>query len=928
MIETRLAAALARLNGLSGSISRDLPRKIEWIKKELVSIQSLLQDAVFKSENGDEDAKQWVKEVNEACYQIEDVADDVEQVEEARRRREGNFFKQCIDLPGEMIVIHEIVSHTDNIIFAMREISDAGKQRYAASTPLNEDEVNRYQEETSRYSFAKPCLNDETTKEVVGFESEFKHVVSLLTDPEKKDRTVISLVGIDGLGKTTLAKKVYDSEEIRENFQIAAWVVAPPPRKGKCSTTIDLLNNLLKELLGLGFGQKSYNNTTEITTNNLEKMQEKETIEKIRELLKPRKYLIVLDDISYLNAETWSEIQQVFPNSENESRILVTTPNLEMVKPEQEEEPFPFLHTVELRLLSDEESWEFLKSNIFQSSIDDNNLSLIDELEPLGRTIANSCRGFPLALVLLSGLLSNNLNYNSWSDIADEIDRESMPCEEKLCQKVLFLHQNNLPNTYVKSCFHYIASFPENSLISTSKLFKLWIAERLIPHNPKCTFEQTAHEYLVVLIERRLVQVAEKNGSTGRVKKIRIHGILHRWCIGQAQKSGFFDIVENDSTEMEGNCYSNSNCVFVKDNNILLDNTFVESLYNPRSIVASSVEVHELKQQACNKLHSLRVFELENSHFKNWNKLEEAFLKMRHLRYLGLRKANIWGDASFMRNLTQLQTFDGRGPFITNILPEFWNIGTLRNVYLTGNIVPTVTSHVVQSLHKLYLDLHIPSTYNWKPLIQLLEKQNELTFLTIKIKGHGAIPVAIFTLFNNQGKLRFLKLDGKLNPSQLPEITELPSTLIELTLIKTHLKKDPMPVLELLPNLILLRLEYGSYKGNSGMFCSANGFPKLQELKMDGSCKVQGWNAEAGAMSSLVNLHIMAYDFMEKLPEALTHLRSLKELHVTVYEEDSDWFATRMNSKDGEDWCKIQHVPYFGVHLLPNLYFTEKPVRT
>jgi hypothetical protein len=54
---------------------------------------------------------------------------------------------------------------------------------------------------------------------------------------------------------------------------------------------------------------------------------------------------------------------------------------------------------------------------------------------------------------------------------------------------------------------------------------------------------------------------------------------------------------------------------------------------------------------------------------------------MRHLRYLGLSKSNIWGDAFFTKNLTQLQTFDARGPFITNIVPEFWNIQTLRNVY-------------------------------------------------------------------------------------------------------------------------------------------------------------------------------------------------------------------------------------------------------
>jgi NB-ARC domain/Rx N-terminal domain len=899
IIQTSVAAALARLNGLSVSISRDLPRKIELVKKELGSIQWLLEDAASKSANGDEHAKQWVKEVKQVCYQIEDMVDDAEQVEEARRRREGNFFKQCVDLPGEMIVIREMVSHADGIMYTMREISDAGK-RYDAKPPNEE----------IRGSFSKPCLEHETR--IVGFETEFRQIVGLLTDQERKDRTVVLLVGIDGLGKTTLAKKIYHSKEIRESFQISAWVIAP------CNcATVDLLKSILKELLGLC--QKSYNNTTEITSNNLEKMQKNEMIEKIQDLLKTRKYLIVLDDIS--NEEAWSEIQQILPKSENGSRILVTTQSSEMIKPqlESESEEDAFSHTIELPLLSEEDSWELLKNNVFQFSSDDHNQSMIDELEPIGRALANSCRGFPLALVLLSGVLSKILDYKSWSDIANQTNREStsMLCDQKFCHNILSIHQNYLPNTYIKSCLHYISFFPENFSLSTSKLFKLWIAEGLVPYNKHSTFEQTAHEYLIALIERRLVQVVQKNGPTGRVKKIGIHSILHGWCLEQVKNNGFFDMAE-------GNLPADSSCVFVNNRNF--DNTFVESLHSPRSIVASSVEVSELRQQSYSKLLSLRVFDLDNSHFKNWKKLEDAFLKMRHLRYLGLRKANIWGDASFTRNLTQLQTFDARGPFVTNIVPEFWNIQTLRDVYLTGNIMPTVTSNVTKSLHKLHLELHIPSTYNWKPLIELLEKQNKLAFLTIRIKGHGTIPVAIFTPFKDRGSLRFLKLDGKLNPPQLPTTTELPSTIVELTLIKAHLKKDPMPVLELLPDLTFLRLEYGSYKGTAGMFCSAGGFPKLQELKLDGSCKVQGWKAEAGAMPGLIKLHVMAYDFMEKLPEALTQLSSLRELHVTVYEEDSDWLATRMNQENGEDWNKIKHVPYVGVHLLPNLYFTEKPV--
>ncbi|KAJ3679625.1 hypothetical protein LUZ60_017636 [Juncus effusus] len=909
MTESIVATALARLNCLAEDgtpkdplFSRDMPKKLDSIKNDLSLIQCSLKDAESKSSEGDETAKMWLKEVRNVSYLIEDLADNMKQVEAGgKRKSEGSFLKKFVDKPGEMLALREITTLANDIMSKLKELSESGK-RYD-SEPLSE----KQDEERS----IRDSHHFEDQINIVGFDHHLKHIKNLLIDHEKKDRSVISLVGMGGLGKTTLAKNVYDNLEVRENFQVFGWIVV-----SQGYTTVNLLKNVLKELLGLN--EKSYNSTTEITIEQLEKMQEKELIETIRDLLQKKKYFVVLDGI--WNVEAWGKIQQVFPNTENGSRILLTTRSFDVVKPTD-----PFSHTIELQFLNEEDSWELLKNKIFQTIPSDK--SIIHKLEPIGQTLAKKCQGLPLSLVMLSGLLSKDINQSSWSKIAERMDSESLSCGNR-CLDILAQNYNQLPNSHVKSCFLYISSFPDNSLISTSKLFKLWIAEGFIPQSSKLTFEQTAEEYLNVLIESRLVQVAVRTGTASRVKKVRIHEVLRGWCIEEALKNNFFDIIKN-SSETTPTVYE-SNHAFIYNKSF--DNALFECLQNPRAIVGSGLIIEELKQQNYGQLNLLRVFDLESSHFNNWSKLEDAILKMRHLRFLGLSHANIFGDASFTRNLFQLQTFDVRGPFLTNLFPELWNIQTLRNVYLSGNIVPTVTPNVTTSLHKLHLELHTPSTYDWKPVQELLSKQQKLAFLTIKVKASfspsGTIPVENFQSFKNHEYLHCLKLEGRLVPSKLPSTKDLPLNLTELILIKSHLKKDPMPMLERLPNLMLLRLEYGAYKGHTGMCCSSGGFPKLQYLKIDGSCNLKGWKVEEGAMPLLAQLHIRVYDFMERLPEALSNMNHLKELHLTVYEEDSDWLATRMHKQKGEDWGKIKHVPYIGVHMLPNLFFTEKPNRT
>jgi hypothetical protein len=104
-----------------------------------------------------------------------------------------------------------------------------------------------------------------------------------------------------------------------------------------------------------------------------------------------------------------------------------------------------------------------------------------------------------------------------------------------------------LPNHHLKSCFFYLASFPEDFQIKVSVLIKLWIAEGFVPLAPKHKQEETAHMYVAELAQRSLVQVTRRSMAHGWIEEIRVHDILHEWCIEEARQDSFLEVLHEIS---------------------------------------------------------------------------------------------------------------------------------------------------------------------------------------------------------------------------------------------------------------------------------------------------------------------------------------------------------------------------------------------
>ncbi|KAK1419775.1 hypothetical protein QVD17_29097 [Tagetes erecta] len=347
--------------------------------------------------------------------------------------------------------------------------------------------------------------NADEDEVVVGFDNEVETLLDQLTGTSAKQFQIISITGMAGLGKTTLARTIYNHELVKYMFDFRAWT---------CVSQVYQKRDLLLSILSCFIGD---------VTDELYEMSEPQLGEKLYRKLKGLKYLVCFDDI--WDCSVWNELKMYFPDDKTGSRVLFTSRDIDLSLHVQSARP---AHV--LRLRTEDESWGIFEKKVFKTGI------CPVGLEESGRVINKKCEGLPLAIVIAAGLLKNNFLVTWWEQIAASL-RSFIVSDPRQYIDSLSLSYNHLP-PHLRPCFLFFGAFPEDYEVPAKKLIWLWIAQGLVHEVESRMLEDVAEDFLMDLTKRSLLMTTRITVD-GKVKACRIHDLLRDFCLRKGEEENF-----------------------------------------------------------------------------------------------------------------------------------------------------------------------------------------------------------------------------------------------------------------------------------------------------------------------------------------------------------------------------------------------------
>ncbi|KAM3686313.1 hypothetical protein ACJW31_11G189400 [Castanea mollissima] len=567
------------------------------------TIKAVLLDAEAKQHNSEvsEAIKLWLKRLKDAMCDADDLLDEIstealrrEVMTRDKKAKEVRiFFSKSNQLAYGLRMGHKVK--------AMRERFDAiaaDRNKFGLEVCSRERQV-RYKTREQTYSHVH-------AEAVIGREDDKKAIIRSLLDANIKENvSVLPIVGIGGLGKTTVAKLVFNDEQIKNHFELKLWVCVSDNFDEKI---------IVEKIMECVKNEKPKDLEMNTLVNNLQKE------------INGKRYLLVLDDVWNENHEKWLRLRDILMGGARDSRILLTTRSEIVAKITQSMQPH------KLKGLDETQSWSLFKKMAFVEGEEPKSASF----ENIGKEILKKCGGVPLAIRTIGGLLSLQKSEREWVSFKNnELLNISKKDDDIL--PTLKLSYDHLPS-HLKQCFAFCSIFPKDYEIEKASLIYMWMAQGFINlyNENKCP-EDVGDEYFMDLLWSSFFQEVEED-ELGNISTFKIHDLMHDIAI-QVTGSGSTTI------------YSKEKDIDEKTRHVSFGHTIYSSSEIPISLSKArrirtfllpcqpkynTIKLNDsISSEIIASFKFIRLLDMHNMGIKT---ISSSIKKLKHLRYLDLSK--------------------------------------------------------------------------------------------------------------------------------------------------------------------------------------------------------------------------------------------------------------------------------------------------